>query len=935
MPALARGLVVGLCCLIPSLAQAQAPVPAPLEAWRAWVLKDQEFRACPLIAGKAGTEASEFLCAWPGVLAISADADGAVIAQRWRVDVESWVPLPGDEEYWPQQVTVDGKPAPVVDHEGPALRLAPGNHDVRARIAWSERPQSLHVPSAVGLVALNVDAKSVVPVQRDGDELTLGRGEAAETEADSLELRVYRKLADGVPAALMTVIQLNVSGRAREETIGPALPAGFDPVALDSDGWPSRLDADGRLRVQVQPGSGVLHLDARATAPLASATARVPDEPWPKQEIWSYESAPRLRITSATSALQVDPRQAEVPAEWNALPAFALGDGATLTIEERSRGLAGDEKNRLTLDREMWLDFSGDGWFARDRISGDMLRGWRFDVAPPFALERADALASRYRDRSGESLLVTRGAEPGSTGVEWRTARVDLGAGVRVASGASSLPVTGWQDSFDRVTTTLHLPDGYKLLAAPGADSAAGSWISRWTLLDVFIGAILALLAWRLFGVAGAVVAVAYLVLGYQEYGAPLWTLLAALALGLIARALPAGKLGATAQWIRRGALVLLVLLALPFVATQLRYALHPQLESFGGYGVYFGAARGDLGIVQTELAKDEAAMAPEPPAAPLASPAPQSVPELRSKADNGRGQEIDRNEVEKARYKKSAERIDHYSDSTIVQTGAGEPSWNRGQSYVLSWSGPVLPAQSVRLVIAPPWLVRTLRVVLVALLAWLIVRLLGVRIRLRANATAAGFIAISSLALSPSANAQAYPPDELLNALRTQLTEAPKCAPSCAAIANAEVLARGDEIRVVLEAHAADRVAMPVPIDEESLALRSVNVDGAAQDGIARDDGGLWIALARGVHRVELAYVANADKVALAFALKPMRARFSGDGWQASGIGDDRLLTGTLTLARARDSANGKPVAGTQQFAPFVRVERHLNLGLDWTVST
>jgi len=940
---LLRHLVVGLGLLLSAIVHAQTPVPPQLDAWRGWVLKGQEFRACPLIAGKAGTAAEEFLCAWPGVLALNADANGVGIAQRWHVDVESWVPLPGNDEYWPQQVTVDGKPAPVVDHEGPALRLGAGNHDIRARIPWRERPQALHVPAEVGLVALNVDGKPVVPVQRDGDELTLGRGEVEETEADSMDLRVYRKLADGIPATLTTTIQLNVSGRAREELIGPALPAGFEPLALISDGWPARLEADGRLRVQVQPGSDVIHLTARAVAPLAKVTARVPETPWPQQEIWSYDGAPRLRVTSATSALQVDPRQAEVPDEWSALPAFALGDGAALTIEERSRGLADDEKNRLTLDREMWLDFSGDGWFSRDRIAGEMLRGWRFDVAPPFKLERADALSSRYRDRNGENLLVTRGALPDSTGVEWRTPRVDLGAGVRIAPNASSIPVSGWQDSFDRVTTTLHLPSGYKLLGAPGADSAAGSWISEWSLLDVFIAAILALLAWRLFGFVGVAIAIGYLVLGYQESGAPLWTLLAALALGLVARALPDGKLSVAAEWIRRAVLVALVLFALPFVANELRYALHPQLENGAGYGMYFGQAENTrMFRHRANLAeKDEAAMQAPTTAAPteaLESPPPPPADiaaDVESKSGSAGGLRRDLAKVVPEPRKQATDRIDHYSDSTIVQTGTGEPSWNLGERYVLSWSGPVLPAQSVRLVIAPPWLVRLLRIVLVALLAWLIVRMVRTRPAIRTGAALAGMLAFCAVAMPPRAQAQAFPPDELLNALRTQLIEAPKCAPNCAAIAGAEISARGDEVRVVLEAHAADRVALPVPIDEEALALRSITIDGSSQDGIARDDGGLWIALSRGVHRVELTYTASADKIALAFPLKPMRARFSGDGWQASGIGDDRLLTETLTLARARESSSGKPVTGTQQFAPFVRVERNLNLGLDWTATT
>ncbi|HSS07817.1 MAG TPA: hypothetical protein VLK83_11865 [Rhodanobacteraceae bacterium] len=81
------------------------------------------------------------------------------------------------------------------------------------------------------------------------------------------------------------------------------------------------------------------------------------------------------------------------------------------------------------------------------------------------------------------------------------------------------------------------MPNGYKLLGAVGADSAGGSWISGWTLLDVFVAAIVALLAWRLFGLAGVAITIGYLVLAYQESGAPVWTLLAALALGLVARA--------------------------------------------------------------------------------------------------------------------------------------------------------------------------------------------------------------------------------------------------------------------------------------------------------------------------------------------------------------------------------------------------------------
>ncbi len=481
--------------------------------------------------------------------------------------------------------------------------------------------------------------------------------------------------------------------------------------------------------MQVDTGGATITLEARATAPLAKVIARVPEAPWPKQEIWSYEAAPSLRVTTVTSALQVDPRQAYAPDAWQTLPAFALGDGATLAIDERSRGLAPDEKNRLTLDREMWLDFAGDGWFAQDRIGGAMLRGWRFEVAPPFALERADAPKATNLGQIGERLLVTRGSTSGATGVEWRTPAVDLSAGVRIASAASSLPVTGWQDSFDRVTTQLHLPSGYKLLGAPGADSAAGSWISRWTLLDVFLAAIVALLAWRLFGAIGGALAVAYLVLGYQESGAPLWTLLAALALGLVARALPAGKLATATTWLGRAALVRArarraavrcgaVALRAASAARERRHVVgRGRLRQRGD-----GSTRRDAkkqAIESDEMAAAQMDAAPPPASAPAE---PKAKDNESLKTITVTGSNIRRVDI-----------LEHYNASTIVQTGAGEPRWNVGEHYFLSWSGPVLASQTVRLVIAPPWLVRILRVALVVLLAALVVRLVRGRPMFRA----------------------------------------------------------------------------------------------------------------------------------------------------------------------------------------------------------
>ncbi len=469
---------------------------------------------------------------------------------------------------------------------------------------------------------------------------------------------------------------------------------------------------------QVQPGDWDINVRARATAPLVKVVAPALEEPWPGQEIWSFEAQSWLRVSGANGDQPIDPAQAGVPEDWRGLPAFALAPEAALTIEERSRGLSGEDANRLTLQREVWLQFDGAALYAKDRIGGTMHRDWRLDMTAPYVLERAQS--------RGEGLLVTKSTD-GATGVEMRESVVDLGAGVRVARDGK-LPVAGWRQSFDSINWRLHLPYSYRLLAAPGADRAAGSWISSWTLLDVFLVAITALLAARLLGWTAGAIALGYLVLGYHEAGAPLWTLLIVVVLGLIAKALPLGRLRSVMQIAATAIGVLLAIIALPFVAQQVRYTLYPQLETgygsapvaydmfadgnvaggagTGGAGTDGPVERGDGTAAAARLGTDAAGRG----AAGIGhghwlATSLRTTGEARAEAGRFKALQYQNNLVQR------------YAQNTVIQAGRGEPSWSYGRVYDLSWSGPVLADQDVRLLISPPWLTRLLRVLMLGLL--------------------------------------------------------------------------------------------------------------------------------------------------------------------------------------------------------------------------
>jgi hypothetical protein len=888
---------LGLLLAAPSYAQ---QVPPPLQGWQDWVLHDVPQHACPRLAHAPG-QADAWQCTWPGRLVLAADAAGARFALDVHADAPDWIALPGDGRVWPQDVTLDGQPAVVLRREDqPMLRVPPGDHRLQGRLPWQSRPARLHVPAAIGLVELELDGKPVARLQRDGDELTLGEAAATQRVADALSLRVDRLLADGLPPTLETRLEFDVTGSAREQLLGPVLPPGFVATAL-AGGLPARLESDGRLRVQLKPGSWTLSLHARATAPLARVAIQLPPTPWPRQEIWSYADAPDLRSSHAEGQA-TDAATAGVPEEWRELPAFVMDGQATLTVQPGERGAGRDD--RMHLSRRLWLDFDGQGLGVDDHLQGELHRQ-RLEVTAPWQLQRAE--------QNGEALLVSRGKD-GRAGVEVRSEQLDLGAGLRVPSGGA-VPVAGWNLPLERVDATLQLPPGYRLLGAPGADRSPDSWVARWSLLDLFGVALIALLAGRLLGWPWALLAAAYLALAQHEAGAPCWTLAALFALALLLRALPAGRLRRAANGATLTAFALAALWTLPFAATQLQYAMHPQLEST------------DLRPLQARFIEPSQAPSPPPPMAlaEMAMPAP------RAKGSSG---DLASVSVMASTLQSTTPMGDTRS---LVQAGGGRPDWQLGSSYRLGWSGPVTPQQTVRLVIAPAWLVSLLRVLMVCLLAALLARLLpSLLAPWRGHwqgGRGAASMALLALALLPwQAHAQALPSQPLLDALRNRLIEAPACAPSCANLPQARAVLAGDVLDLTLQAHAGATVALPLPAT--SLPLVAATVDGRPAVLARRADGQPWLRLEPGVHELALRYrLDGTDNARLRFVLAPERVTVQADGWTADGLDDDRLLGDSLAFDRQRVGAGSAAAAPAQDFPPYVRLTRRLVLGNEWTV--
>ncbi len=285
---------------------------------------------------------------------------------------------------------------------------------------------------------------------------------------------------------------------------------------------------------------------------------------------------------------------------------------------------------------------------------------------------------------------------------------------------------------------------------------------------------------------------------------------------------------------------------------------------------------------------------------------------------------------------------IQRYAPDTLVQTGPGVPNWSY-DSYPFSWSGPVDSSQSLRfLVVTPFWLGlwRIVGCILLAALLLLIVSASFGRPALPAWTRKLGVgapLLLLLLAFLPQAELRAQTPDAtLLQELKTRLTRAPDCAPTCGDVMHARVRASGDQLEVALEVSALQAVALPIPAANR-WEPDSINVDGQANGGVYRDGGGTrWLVLRPGAHVVRLSgRIAPGDSLALEFPMRPRTVEVVADGWDASGLGDGRLLTSTLELVRQRGAGDGARMDAGREFPPFVRVHRHVVLDLDWSVST
>ena len=401
------------------------------------------------------------VCLWPGRLQLSVSTQGGAFSLAAHADRALDLFLPGGDKRWPQSVLLDGRPAVVLEREGmPVVRLAPGPHKVEGRFLWDRTPDSLPVPQMIAIVDLSVDGRPVpVPRREEGGLLLLRQGGAEGAGGENLQIKVFRKIADGIPLFVETRIVFDVSGKAREVVLEGAPPG--------------RHSAGGRDR----------RLPARLTATTFASSGESGDVQGsgrgsvlgPHRLVLGAEDQPSLAISRSvgvrgrrapaagdvTGAVAVDASRTDLPERMAAASGVPVGArSAALKLRETRRGEPDGIAGSGRPDRRLWLDEDGAAR-SRSAMTSAAVSAHEQPLNPLAPAELGRVAISG----SGQLITSAPGAD-GAAGVELREATLRLEADSRLPR-AGAVAAVGWAAQRPEPAGRSASASG---LAAPGDD---------------------------------------------------------------------------------------------------------------------------------------------------------------------------------------------------------------------------------------------------------------------------------------------------------------------------------------------------------------------------------------------------------------------------------------------------------------------------------
>ncbi len=902
-------------------AQAQGVV-ADLKPWQTWVDYQQEFYRCPFFYNNNKQLPSAHVCAWPSALSLAIDGKEAGFSMQWQVIEDSWVVLPGGYKSWPKRVVINNKNAAVQNHnQQPRVFLKKGTYSIKGEFSWSKRPQSLPLPDEIAAVLLSVDKKFINFPKIENHNLWLGEQlQNSKQQKNSTDISVNRLIIDDHPMTMFVNIELKISGAARMEKLGKIGTKQLQITAISGD-LSSYVDKQGYLWAQLKPGNYSINLAFIIRNWASKISFQAIGDNWPRQEIWAYQDNKNIRLTEIKGVESINPKQ--VASQWSRVPNYLVNSGEVFEIVESKRGTL-NQDGQFFLSRTIWLGFDGQTYRSQDIITGTKLGSWRLNAEDSYKLLNAKS--------GSENLLITVD-EQKKQGLELRTPNVDLVVNAEFNKNKTTA-ITPWQTTFENIEARVYVPHGYLPLAASNVDMSRGLWLEKWKLWDIFIIMLITVFCYKAINASTAAVAFISLVLGYQEANMPVIAWINILVVMAIFSYKLTGKLRVFLRFYAILSVLGLLLVLLPFLISQVRLSLYPQLENV--YQDYVSISKYDKSVQKLSKkrvreVKNYSQTYNNKMIQQTVQAASEPVADEEQAALVPTGSAI-----------RNADVLNRYQSGAVLQAGKAIPQWHNNRIF-LQWDGPIVPNQSYHLYIISP-LVRVLwRLLLVVTsVLWLLFLLQKYQKsrpksspQAQADLPHSATILVLLLAIPSLGFSQSFPSQQLLDQLHARLYPPAVCKNNCATLDTLRLNINKSKLVMNLEYHAFESVIVPLPHSED-WRIMQLSANGKEISQRIKHNKVPWIRVNKGINHITLvAKLATQNKLAIVFPLLPNSINAAAEGWQIAGIDEKVLKNDTLQLISTQQQAQSSEKNKNTDIPPFVNIVRRLTFDDDWTVRT
>ncbi|MDY0132007.1 MAG: hypothetical protein RBR53_04990 [Desulforegulaceae bacterium] len=880
--------------------------PEELYKWKEFlVYGEDKFHCVPEF-----NDDNKFHCKWPGILKLEIYENKILFSQKINLFTDSYIKLPGNLEIFPVNVQKNNKPIPVsVKNKFPVCFPGKGEFEISGELPFDEIPDFINLPEFSGGYKLDLKTDKISSPYTDLKNILWLKKTLSEkdNEKEHLRVNVFRKIKDSFPCEIESVYKINVSGSSRQEKISTGNIPG--QITFVKSPLPLKIGKNGCFYVQVKPGEYEIS--------IKNILPQLPLELGPfnsgyNQEIIALEKEPGVRISNIKNLKTIDPKNTDIPDLWKNLLTFILSPEKKILFEETIRGVLPSQPD-LKLEREIWIDFNGKGSTIKDQIKGKLHQRTFIGI-----LDKSEIIPGKISINNQDKIITKKG---NLSGICVNEGSFSMESVSRKNNSKNIFP-PGWELDFSNISGYINIPPGYEILSVSGAKlSGNHSFISKWTLLDIFVLCILFISAYKIWNIKWGILFFICAGAVYHKFYVPpyIWILLVIFSGILNSNSLKTfffqkQFFKVSFNLIYFSCLLTVFSAAIVFSAQNIKYFVYPSLDThLPSYKTYPPEI-----IQQKQLTPTDNFMR-------------KSSANLKQRLDT-RTMAIDR-EIEKPVYQL-------INDQEFTQTGVGLPLWkNKKIRFENAWDN------QMKIYLIPPIGVRAIYLSNIFFLFILLFKLIPfknifskLKPLSKTNTALVFVLGLSlSLVLPEKGFSSQYPPEYLLKEYKQRLLNTKNFEHQLAIIKNCSLNASksGDKIRLemIFNIDSTKDCAVYLP-QTKDLEYENLYLNSKEQHYILNNKGKTLSFIPKGIHELKVFSVSKKDEIELKFDMVPLKLSFNSEGVSSKGI-ENRGFSPLIKIFIPKNENEKNTLKGIEGALPFPVVERSLFLGREWKIKT